>query len=452
MTEINWAAAGDEALRNLISLLRIDTTNPPGNELEAMRWVAGILEAEGLEPVILESAPGRGNLVCRLKGAGRRGALVLDAHLDVVPVEGQEWTRPPFEGKVTDGFVWGRGALDMKHMAAMSIQAMILAKRHNLPLEGDLVLVLTADEEAGGEFGARWLAREHPELLEAEYALGEVGGLTLHVKDTRLYPVMVAEKGLLWLKLRVRGDGGHGSIPRPGAVPERAAELVRRLARKRFPVQPNEAVSCFLDALGDAMGLPTKMVLKLIQVPGIGHWILRNVVREPERAASLAALLSNTANPTVVQGGSSVNVVPSEVEIKVDCRLLPGTVPERFADQIQALVGPDVEVEIIQQHMGATVTMDNPLYRCIEAVMAVHEPGAKVVPYMISGFTNGHAYLPLGVKYMGFTPVVLPPGMEFNQLFHAADERVPVDGFKWGVRVLYEIVARHLRSQMSPTN
>jgi len=449
MTEINWAAAGDEALRNLVTLLRFDTTNPPGNELEAIRWVAGVLEAEGLEPVVLESAPGRGNLVCRLKGTGRKGALLLDAHLDVVPVEGQEWTRPPFEGKITDGFVWGRGALDMKHMAAMSLQVMLLAKRHRIPLDGDLVLVLTADEEAGGELGARWLAREHPELLDGEYALGEVGGLTLHVKATRLYPVMVAEKGLLWLKLRVRGAGGHGSIPRRGSAPERAAGLVRQLARKRFPVEPNEAVKRFLGALGDAMGLPSKMVLKLIQVPWVGHGILRSVVREPERAASLAALLSHTVNPTVMQGGSSVNVIPSEVEIKVDCRLLPGMVPERFVERIQALVGPDVEIEILQQHMGTTVAMDNPLYRCIEAVMAVHEPGAKVVPFMISGFTNGHAYLPLGVKYMGFTPVVLPPGLEFNQLFHAPDERIPVDGFKWGVRVLHEVVTKHLRAHRS---
>ena len=445
MTDIHWGAAGDEALHNLVTLLRMDTTNPPGNELAAVRWAAGLLEAEGLEPVVLESAPGRGNLVCRLKGTGRKGALLLDAHVDVVPTEGQEWTRPPFEGKITDGFVWGRGALDMKHMAAMSLQVMLLAKRHRLPLEGDLVLVLTADEEAGGELGARWLAREHPELLEAEYALGEVGGMTLHVKDTRLYPVMVAEKGLLWLRLRVRGDGGHGSIPRRGGATERAADLVRLLARKRFPIEPNEAVRRFLDAMGDAMGLPSKMVLKLIQVPGIGHGILRNVVRDPRRASTLAALLSHTVNPTVMRGGANVNVVPSEVEIKVDCRLLPGTVPERFLERIQALVGPDVELEVLQRHMGTSVSMDNPLYHCIESVVAAHEPGAKVVPFMISGFTNGHAYLPLGIKYMGFTPAVLPPGMDFNELFHAPDERIPVDGFKWGVRVLYEVVAKHLR-------
>jgi len=444
MTAIDWAAAGEEALRNLITLLRIDTTNPPGNELEAVRRVAGILEAEGLEPVVLESAPGRGNLVCRLRGAGRKGALILDAHLDVVPVEGQRWTRPPFSGKVTDGFVWGRGALDMKHMAAMSLEAMLLAKRHRARLEGDLVLVLTADEEAGGEKGIRWLARERPDLLEADYALGEVGGMTLHVKDTRLYPVMVAEKGILWLRLRVRGDGGHGSIPSPGAAPERAAALVRKLARTRFPVESNDAVGCFFAALGEAMGMPARIMFKLIQVPGIGHRILRTMVRDPERAAGLAALLSNTVNPTVIRGGASVNMVPSEVEIKLDCRLLPGTVPERVTERVRALAGPDVEVEVLQQSMGSTVSMDNPLYRCIEEVIAVHEPGAKVVPYMISGFTNGHAYLPLGVKYMGFTPVLLPPGMEFNRLFHAADERIPVDGFKWGVRVLYEVAARHL--------
>jgi len=444
MIDIDWGAAGDEALRNLITLLRFDTTNPPGNELEAMRWVAGILEAEGLSPVVLESAPGRGNLVCRLKGAGRRGALILDAHLDVVPVDGQDWTRPPFEGKVIDGFVWGRGTLDMKHMAAMSIQAMLLAKRHRLPLEGDLVLVLTADEEAGGEYGAGWLAREHPELLDGEYCLGEVGGMTLHVNETRLYPVMVAEKGLLWLKIRIKGDGGHGSIPRPGDAMERAADLVRKLARTRFPIAPNEAVRRFLDAVGEAMGQPSRLALKFIQMPGIGHGILRRAIRDRERAASIAALLSHTVNPTVMQGGSNVNVIPSEVEIKLDCRLLPGTVPERFVEQIQALVGPDAEVEIIQQHMGSTVSMDNPLYRTIEDVIARHEPGAKVVPYMITGFTNGHAYLPLGVKYMGFTPAILPRGMEFTKLFHAADERIPVGGFKWGVRVLYEVMLQHL--------
>jgi acetylornithine deacetylase/succinyl-diaminopimelate desuccinylase-like protein len=440
--EIDWHQASSEAIEHFTTLLKIDTSNPPGDVSAAVTYVQQVLEREGIPTTVVEQAPGKLAIAARLKGQGGNGGVVLDAHLDVVPAKDQLWTRPPFGGQVIDGSIWGRGALDMKHMAAMSMMCLILMKRHNVRLEGDLALLLTPDEEVGAR-GIQWIAAHHPELMEGEYALGEVGGISMNFGDKRVYPIQVAEKGIIWVRVKVKGASGHGSIPTPENATVKAAAIVAKIAGHRFPIQPNEPVSLFLDAMGKGMGFPASAVIKLAKTKAFGHFVL-NRFPDKKKAAALKAMLSDTANPTVIKSSNNVNVVSEETIIELDCRILPGTTTERFLARLKELIGPEHTVEVFHSQMGSYTSHDNPFYRTIKQTVERMDPGAEVVPYMITGFTNGHAYLNKGIKYMGFTPITMPKGLEFNQLFHAPDERCPVDGFRWGTRTLFETLFEHL--------
>ena len=436
----DWPKIQDEAFSVFRKLITCDTSNPPGNEGLAVHYVRELLEAEGLQPVLVEDKPGRPNLVLRFPGTGKGPSLMLDSHADVVPVTGQEWSVPPFSAQVKDGCVWGRGAVDMKHMTAMSVAVALTVSRYKVPLKGDLVVTVTADEECGSRHGAFFLVEKHPDLIRTDYALGEVGGMNIFVGDKRIYPVQVAEKGIAWLKLTIKGKGGHGSVPRKGAVPEKLTRLLQELSRISFPIRPHPAVRAFLGHLADASGFPNSVVLKLIK-GGKGASLLLDKLVPEERSAPIRAMLSHTMQPTVVECGTKTNVVPSSAEVRLDCRVLPGTSPDQFAEEMAHRLHGLAEVSLESGLRGHAISFDNPLFETIGRVVSRMDPGAVVSPYLTPGFTNGGAYSALGIKYMGFTPVMFPPTLEFNSLFHAADERCPVDGFKWGVRTLYDIVA-----------
>jgi acetylornithine deacetylase/succinyl-diaminopimelate desuccinylase-like protein len=432
----------DDALRLCQALIRIDTTNPPGRERPAADLLAAELAGAGLEPRVLESAPGRASVVARVRGKAARPPLLLSAHLDVVEADAASWSRPPFSGEIADGFLWGRGAIDMKHMAAMSVAVLARLAREKVPLERDVIFAGVADEEAGSDLGATWLCDHHPELVRAEYGLGEVGGFSMNLGGATFYPVQTAEKGVAWIRARVRGTPGHGSMPREDSAVVRLAAAVARLGQTPLPHHPTQVVREFLAATTARAPSLLRPILARLLSPRVAPALLR-VLPDRGLARALAAMLSNTATPTVLRAGSKTNVIPGLAECEIDGRTLPGQTTADLLAELGAVLGPDVELEVMREAPPlVTEPARSPLFDLIAAVIAERDPGATVVPYLTPGFTDGKAFSRLGTKWYGFAPVKLPRGLRFADLFHGNDERIPVEGLRWGTDTLYELVTR----------
>ncbi|MET7734145.1 M20/M25/M40 family metallo-hydrolase [Streptomyces sp. NPDC005402] len=421
----------DEVVDLCRELIRFDTSNygdhsGPG-ERKAAEWVAEKLAEVGLDPQIYESHPGRASTVARIAGEDpSRPALLIHGHLDVVPANAQDWTHDPFSGEVADGCVWGRGAVDMKDMDAMTLAVVRDRLRSGRRPPRDIVLAFLADEEAGGKFGARHLVDHHPDLFEGvTEAISEVGGFSFTVNEQRrLYLIQTAEKGMHWMKLTVAGTAGHGSmIHRDNAITE-LSEAVARLGRHRFPVRVTKTTRAFLDELGDALGTeldPEDMEGTLARLGGI--------------AKLIGATLSNTANPTQLGAGYKVNVIPGEATAHVDGRFLPGFEEEFLAD-LDKILGPKVRREDVHSDKAVETTFDGALVDAMQSALVAEDPAAKAIPYMLSGGTDAKSFDGLGIRGFGFAPLKLPPELDFAGMFHGVDERVPVDGLKFGVRVL----------------
>ncbi|MBI4574674.1 MAG: M20/M25/M40 family metallo-hydrolase [Planctomycetes bacterium] len=432
----------EEALGHLVRLLRFDTTNPPGNETPAAEYLAGVLREAGVEARVLESAPGRGSCVARIPGGGEGGPLLLTSHIDVVPADPARWTRPPFSGDVADGAVWGRGALDMKSMTAYGLSAMLLAARERWRPRRDLLFAAVADEEDGGEHGMGYLVREHPDRVRAEFALNEVGGFTFWVEGERLYPVQVAQKGFAWLRLGATGSPGHGAVPREDNALVRLAEAVARLGRATLTRRHVPEVDAFLREMARSLPFPRSAVLGAVRLPGLGDWLLPRVAPDRERARLLAAALHDTVSPTIFQAGFKSNVIPGEAWAVLDGRFLPGSSAEALAEEVRRVVGPGFDVTVERQGPPTVYSPDTPLFRTIRTVVEERDPGARVVPYMVVGFTDSFWLDRLGVTTYGFAPVRLPRDVAFASLYHGIDERIPVEGFRWGLGAFLEVVER----------
>ncbi|MEU1303250.1 M20/M25/M40 family metallo-hydrolase [Streptomyces shenzhenensis] len=421
----------DEVVDLCRELIQIDTSNygdhsGPG-ERKAAEYVAEKLAEVGLEPSIFESHPGRASTVARIEGEDpSRPALLIHGHLDVVPANADDWTHHPFSGEVTDGCVWGRGAVDMKDMDAMTLAVVRDRLRSGRRPPRDIVLAFLADEEAGGSYGARWLVDHHPGLFEGvTEAISEVGGFSFTVNEQRrLYLIQTAEKGMHWMKLTVAGTAGHGSmIHRDNAITE-LSEAVARVGRHRFPVRVTKTTRAFLDELGDALGTeldPEDMEATLARLGGI--------------AKLIGATLSNTANPTQLNAGYKVNVIPGEATAHVDGRFLPGYEEEFLAD-LDRILGPKVRREDVHSDKAVETGFDGALVEAMQSALVAEDPAAKAIPYMLSGGTDAKSFDDLGIRGFGFAPLKLPPELDFAGMFHGVDERVPVDGLKFGVRVL----------------
>jgi len=431
-----------DAQEMLTALLRIDTTNPPGNERAAVDYLAGKLREVGLEPTILEPAPGRANLVVRWPGTGKADPILLAAHLDVVEADASLWKHPPFSAAEVDGCLWGRGAVDMKHMAAMSAAVMRRLAREGVRLARDVIFAAVADEEAGCDHGSRFLVEQHPELVRAEYALGEVGGFTMHLAGTAFYPVQVAEKGICWVRARFRGEPGHGSMPRRDSAVIKLGEAIAALGRARFPTHPTPYMKQFLDAVAARQPRIAQPLLKLVARPELMARVVR-LVPDLSIARSFGALLTNTASPTVVRAGSKVNVIPGVAELEIDGRLIPGQTDADFLRELRAVIGEDVELEVVKS-APPTVTepVESPLFDAIRRQINAREPDAVVVPYMIPGFTDGKYFSELGAKWYGFSPLKIEKGsgIRFADMFHGNDERIPIAGLHWGTEVLDAVI------------
>jgi acetylornithine deacetylase/succinyl-diaminopimelate desuccinylase-like protein len=421
----------DEVVDLCRELIQIDTSNygdhsGPG-ERKAAEYVAEKLAEVGLDPQIFESHPGRASTVARIEGEDpSRPALLIHGHTDVVPANADDWTHHPFSGEIADGCVWGRGAVDMKDMDAMTLAVVRDRLRSGRRPPRDIVLAFLADEEAGGTYGARHLVDKHPGLFEGvTEAISEVGGFSFTVNEQRrLYLIQTAEKGMHWMKLTVAGTAGHGSmIHRDNAITE-LSEAVARLGRHTFPVRVTKTTRAFLDELGDALGTeldPEDMQGTLARLGGI--------------AKLIGATLSNTANPTQLNAGYKVNVIPGEATAHVDGRFLPGYEEEFLAD-LDRILGPNVRREDVHSDKAVETTFDGTLVAAMQSALLAEDPAAKAIPYMLSGGTDAKSFDDLGIRGFGFAPLKLPPELDFAGMFHGVDERVPVDALRFGVRVL----------------
>jgi len=427
------SSAEEEVVGLASDLIRIDTTNTGDpltlvGERAAAEYVAAKLGEVGFETTYVESgAPGRGNVIARLAGADQsRGALLVHTHLDVVPADASEWSVHPFSGAIQDGYLWGRGAVDMKDMVAMTIAVARQFKRDGVVPPRDLVFAFLADEEAGGLQGSHWLVDHRPELFEGcTEGIGEVGGFSVTIGDTvRAYLIETAEKGIAWMRLRVRGRAGHGSMLHEDNAVTMLAEAVAKLGRHRFPLVLTDSVREFLARIGELTGL---------EFPEDD---LDGAVAKLGRVARVVgATLRDTANPTMLEAGYKANVIPSVAEAVIDCRVLPGRLAA-FERELDELLGPDVEREWVVNLPPVETTFDGALVEAMGAAILAEDPGAMMIPYMLSGGTDAKAFARLGIRCFGFSPLKLPPGLDFTSLFHGVDERVPVDALTFGTRVL----------------
>jgi len=439
---INWDQASDEAIEHLKNLIRFDTTNPPGNEKPAAHYLAEALSKDGLEPEVIDSAENRANMVCRLRGSGEKPPLLLHGHLDVVPVEQEAWSVPAFDAVEKDGFVWGRGAVDMKNMVAMSLMCMLLLKRAGAPLKRDLIFCAVADEEAGGRFGSQFMVENHPDKVRAEYAIGEMGGFSMEMDGNRFYLVQVAEKGMCWFRIKTKGNPGHGSIPDPESAPVKAARVVAALGGKRLPQHNCEAITRFVNKMSPKLKFPKNSVFRLLLNPALSGFLLDNVFPDKDTAQSFNAMLHNTANPTVIRAGEKTNLVPSYAEIEVDGRILPGCSTEDFLQEVRDHVKEEMEIEVIRELTPTEAPADDQVMRIFEDAIKNQDPEAVILPYLLTGFSDATHWKKLGMKCYGFSPFRLPPGMNIRALAHAHDERIPLDGFRFGLRALFDAVEK----------
>lgn len=417
------------------TLIRFESVNlgphQPATERPAAEWVAAQLSDAGYSVSYVESgAPGRGNVIARLAGADpTRGALLVHGHLDVVPADASEWSVPPFSGAVQDGYVWGRGAVDMKGMVAMTIAVARAFRRDGVVPPRDLVFAFLADEEAGGFEGARWLVDNQPEHFEGiTEAISEVGGFSVTLDGgTRAYLVETAEKGVMWLRMKVHGTAGHGSmLHRDNAVAKLAA-AVTRLDTHEFPLILAPSVRDLLEGVADITGVPFDPTDPEAAVARLGNL-----------SRMIGATLRDTANVTMLNAGYKANVVPSSAAATVDARVLPGR-EQAFEADLARILGPEIDFEWDSLPPVET-TFDGSTVDAMALAIGHEDPGARILPYMLSAGTDAKAFARLGIRHFGFSPLKLPADLDFSALFHGVDERVPVDALEFGTRVLYRFL------------
>jgi acetylornithine deacetylase/succinyl-diaminopimelate desuccinylase-like protein len=424
--------AQDEVAQLCSELIRFESVNTGDpdtigdGEARAARYIQAKLEEVGYETTYIESVPGRGNVICRLEGTDRaRGSLLIHGHVDVVPADASEWTVDPFSGAIQDGFVWGRGAVDMKDMVAMTLAVAREYKRIGFAPPRDLIFAFVSDEEAGGTWGAQWLVDFYPELFaDATEAISEVGGFSITLDDARrVYLVASAEKGVAWAHLKATGRAGHGSMINDDNAVTRIANAVSRLGSYQFPLTMTATVRSFLDRISELTGM---------EFPDDD--LAGSIAKIGPVSRIVNATLRNTATPTMLKAGYKANVIPSTAEATVDCRVLPGS-EGHFREQIAEIVGEGVEITWTWQP-PLEVPFQGPLVEAMKDALTTEDAECVAVPYMLSGGTDNKAFARLGIAGYGFSPLRLPADLDFSSLFHGVDERVPVESLEFGTRVL----------------
>jgi len=421
----------DEVVPLLCDLIRINTSNPTHPERPAAEWVAQRLDEVGIASTIIESEPGRASTIARIDGTNpERKPLLIHGHLDVVPADASEWSVDPFGGDVKDDYVWGRGAIDMKDMDAMTLAVIRQWARTRVRPERDIVLAFVADEEAGGRKGAHYLVDNHPEYFaDCSEAISEVGGYSVTVGgDLRLYLIQTAEKGIGWMKLRAEGRPGHGSMINPDNAVTALARAVTRISEHEFPIRVTPALRDFLTTISSVIpGLEIDPDDPAPSLPHLGAM-----------ARMIGATLRNTANPTMLNAGYKENVIPSFAEAVIDTRFLPGHEQELFdtIDELIDTANTGITREFIAHDIAVETEFNGPIVDAMAAALKAEDPSGMPVPYLMSGGTDAKSFSLLGTRCFGFSPLKLPADLDFASLFHGIDERVPVDALEFGVRVL----------------
>lgn len=435
---IPWASYQDEAVKLLQEYLRIDTSNPPGNELAAAEFFHRLFDAAGIPNTIFKYAPGRANIYARLKGDGSLRPLILLNHTDVVRAEPRNWKVPPFSGEILEGEIYGRGALDMKDEGLLQAMVMLIAARERLPLKRDLVFLATADEEVDGT-GSNWMLEHHPELVrDAEYLINEGGANLIYPGRGTIYGIGTGEKAPFWIRMTATGRGGHGSVPIADSATHRLARAMKRVADWETPVHLLPGVEEYFRRLAPLEKEPRASQFRNIREALRDRSFSEHLVRDED----YAYMLRNTVALTVMKGSDQTNVIPDTAYCELDVRLLPGQDPLAFLADLRAVVADDtIQVEPMGRFRKPnSSSTDTKLYRIIEETVRKYNPQALVVPTLNSGYTESQMYRPLGITCYGFAPIEMTPEQEASQ--HAANERVPVEQIRRGVKMLYEIVAR----------
>ena len=421
---ILWDEVKAEAVQYLQEYLQINTVNPPGHEKPAAEFLCKILEAEGLEVETYAADPERPNLICRLEGDGSKPGLILLHHMDVVPVEPENWSVNPFGGEIRDGFLWGRGALDMKSLGIMEMMAFLLAHRRSLPLQRDLIYIAVADEETGGRFGAAWLAENQADKCRAEYLLNE-GGSGWTAGGLSGFFCGVGEKGPLWLRLWAEGPPGHGSIPLHDNACVRLVKALDRIAEHKQPLQIVSEMRAFLQKAGIGRDATPEELAK--------HSMMT--------LGPIAAMFHNTISLTGLKAGQKENVIPSKAEATLDCRLLPGVDQASFITELKRIIGDEkIQMEVIEGFEASSSPPDTEMYQAIELALAENYPGITVLPTISTGFTDSRCFRKLGCHCYGLSPILVD--REILSTAHGHDERIPLDGLDKGIKVIFVMIQK----------
>jgi acetylornithine deacetylase/succinyl-diaminopimelate desuccinylase-like protein len=417
----------------LQELIRFDTTNPPGNEEACVAHIEALLHGNGIETERYEKARGRANLVARHRGTKDCPPLMLYGHVDVVTTVGQTWTHPAFGGELHDDAIWGRGALDMKGGVAMCVRAFVDAVARNT--DTPLVLLILSDEENGGEYGAAFMADEHADALGgAKHALGEFGGASQTIAGTRFYPIQVAEKQICWLKMTVRGPGGHGAMGVKGSAMRRLGDALRALDEHDLPIHITPVVRTWVETMAEH--LP---VLRGLLDPATAD---ETVAALGPQGRIFGRVIRNTVSPTIVRGGDKINVIPSVVEVELDGRSLPGQTPADLIREVHELVGDEIELELVRHDPGPP-DADLSQFELLADVLRDLDPDGIPVPMLQAGVTDARHLSRAGVQSYGYLPLRLPDDFEITPLIHNADERVPADALQFGVDAIARVIDRY---------
>jgi acetylornithine deacetylase/succinyl-diaminopimelate desuccinylase-like protein len=432
--EINWKRIGEEATDLLRSLIRCNTTNPPGNEILTATFIKTILEQEGIPVEIYESAPKRGNLVARIAGDGTQKPIMLLSHMDVVAANSDQWSFDPFAGIIDGGYIWGRGALDMKGMLAMELMTLILYKRSGQVPGRELILVAVADEEVGGLFGIDWLlSQKIPGFDDVEFVINE-GGTGFSQNGRAVYTCQNAEKGLLWLKLSISGTPGHASMPSKDNAIMQMNKIIGRIGRHREPMKLCETSRSFLSQMAIQHGV------KLPNIPeSIDYTLKLFATRHFNRERSVQGMLFNTISPTILQAGIKTNVLPEQCELTLDCRLVPGETPEHFLEQLRNVINDSgVSLEILQSAPPTESPVDTELFRVMRQVVQQSGPNSDVLPYLSTLATDSRYFRQKGITSYGFIPILISEAE--LQRMHGINERISLTNLEAGTKILYEVI------------
>jgi acetylornithine deacetylase/succinyl-diaminopimelate desuccinylase-like protein len=429
----------DRPAELLQHLIRFNTTNPPGNELECIQYIQGLLSEVGIQSTIVSKAENRPNLISRIKGEGKVPPLLLYGHVDVVTTENQKWQHPPFEANIVDGYIWGRGALDMKSGVAMMLASFLKAKAESTPLPGDVIFCAVADEENLGNFGAKYLVQEHAGLFkDVKYAFGEFGGFNINLAGKRAYPIMVAEKQVCWTKLTFRGRGGHGSMPVRDQAMAKLARALDVINRTSLPYHMTPAVRMMLTEIAKTLGGMPGMLIGQLTNPLVADRIVKSLGTSGNM---FSPLLHNTISPTILQASDKINVIPAEVSVELDGRLLPGFKPEDMTRELRALLGDDFDIEFSVFDPGPSEP-NMGMFSTLADVLREQDPQGYPVPYVVGGVTDARFFSLIGIQTYGFTPLKLPDDFNFQTAIHAADERVPVDAVDFGTQAIFKAIQK----------